>query len=127
MSGGLRFCGLTLLVNLKHKRRNLKDRKRQVAQMASYGKQPRSLKHESLSAGGNLALYAVLWLAMCLSELAVFEVDGIKAEVRYLHYKNRENPAVRDHTTTLCPVLLFIVGPTIPSSTPTHPTRILGR
>lgn len=51
----------------------------QVAQMINYGKPPRSLKQKSLNGESGLALYAVVWLAMCLSEMAIFEVDGIKA------------------------------------------------
>lgn len=41
--------------------------------------------------GCGLALYRVVWLAMCLFERAIFEVNAstIKPEVRRFHYKEK--------------------------------------
>lgn len=58
------------------------------------------------------------------SEAAVLEADGIEASVRHLHYKTRESPTVRVHTTTTeprNPVLIFAVRSAMSSSAPPHP------
>lgn len=62
--------------------------------MPIYQKQPRSLKQRSLEwAGCGLPLHLVLWVAMCLFEIAIFEVDveAIKAQGRHMHYQKKEN------------------------------------
>ena len=68
----------------------------------------------SLEVGGNLALYLVMRLAMCLFEIAVFEVDAsaIKAEVRHLHYK-KEKPTVRAYATGGNSFKLLFIGKTL--------------
>lgn len=44
---------------------------------------------KSLNMGGGLALFLVLWLAMCLLEIVIFEVNAsaIIVQLKYLHYK----------------------------------------
>lgn len=66
--------------------------------MVNYQNQPRSLKQKNLSWGGSLALHTVGWLAMCLFEIAVFEMAAfigmdtwtITAYVKNLHYKKEK-------------------------------------
>ena len=52
-----------------------KESENQVVQMASYLNQPASLKEKPSVERGDLALYLVLGLTMCLLGMAIFEVD----------------------------------------------------
>lgn len=74
---GPRISGAhSLLANLKHKSKNLKPGKRKKSvQMVSYQNQPRSQKQRSLNGEGGLALYLILWLAVCSLDIAILEVD----------------------------------------------------
>lgn len=42
--------------------------------MISYSNQPASLDQRSVQ-GDSLVLFLIMWLAMCLLEIAIFEVD----------------------------------------------------
>ena len=59
-----------LLVNLKHKSGNLERGKRKN----KWSKW--SVIKIKQAGGGGLALYLVMWPAMCLFEIALFEVDA---------------------------------------------------
>lgn len=69
------------------------------------GASDRSLKQSPSWVGkwGSLALCLVKWLAMCLFQNALFEVDAsaIKTEVRHLHHKERTTQLSGLHYTPL--------------------------
>lgn len=63
-------------MNLKHKNRNLKHRKRKKKQVAKWSivEINQDLQNNGTSVGeGNLALYLVLWLAKYLLEIAILK------------------------------------------------------
>lgn len=63
-------------MNLKHKNRNLKHRKRKKNQVAKWSvvEINQDLQNNGTSVGeGNLALYLVLWLAKYLLEIAILK------------------------------------------------------
>lgn len=51
-------------------------------------------KQKKLCGGREVVLYLIVWLARCLLEMAISEIDAsaIKAHVRYLHYKKEILP-----------------------------------
>ena len=77
--GGVGFqWAHSLLVNLKYKKGNLKPGKKRkhLAEMVSYWNQPSSLKQGGLSRRRTPCSLSSVWLAACLFEIAVFEVDA---------------------------------------------------
>lgn len=59
--------------------------------MVSFPNKHRSLKQRSLGEGDNLALYLVLWLAMCLFKIAIFEVDAC---LKWMLWQSKLKPVV---------------------------------
>lgn len=59
--------------------------------MVSYSNQLRSLKQRSLRSGGRRSgSYLVLWWAMCLFEIAVFEVDASATQALVLQKRKKK-------------------------------------
>lgn len=80
--GSLSFAGSLFIGSLKYKTGNLKHRKRKnkwpkwyvnEINQDLFTKEPRGLG----LGGGWMALYLVLWLAMCLFEITIFKVDAL--------------------------------------------------
>ena len=68
-------CVHSILVKLKHEWKLKRWKGKASSQMASYFSGTKGIKREFHGPGG-LALYLGVWLAMCLLETDIFEVDA---------------------------------------------------
>ena len=67
----------SLLVNLKYQSGNLQQgRKKASGWNGQLLKSTKIFKQRSLSGGRPPAFYLVIWLAMCILEIAIFELDA---------------------------------------------------
>ena len=81
----------SLLMNLKHKSRNVKPGKRRKKGG------PNGFENKGALVGrGSLALDPDLWLAMCLSEIA--SIEGSNQSLSGICITKRENPNVRAYS-----------------------------
>lgn len=110
----------SLLMNLSHKNKNLKRWKRKISGPSGQFLKPTKISEtkEPGQGGGwwSLVLYLVMWWAMYLFKVAIFEVG---ASLKWMPGKSklksgtctkiRDNPAVRASTTGLCKSLKWLL------------------